>query len=193
MEIRQYLTEPSVDLQKISRKSTQTKIHIHTDTHTCTYRELRQLPSLPISWFWSWRPLFILMPMARNPIHGSRSLRRLHVSAAGSASAAASAGVAWCCCWRVENQLYVDSAAAVVGNAHLPSAQCVCVCVCVVCMRLCMCAQKKKKQLKKSICKFSTYDSFLLSMPPPLMLFLLLIFLLSPRVSLIRLANYYYQ
>lgn len=127
MEIRQYLTEPSVDLQKISRKSTQTKIHIHTDTHTYTYRELRQLPSLPISWFWSWRPLFILMPMARNPIHGSRSLRRLHVSAAGSASAAASAGVAWCWCWRVENQLYVDSAAAVVGNAHLPSAQCVCV------------------------------------------------------------------
>lgn len=31
-----------------------------------------------------------------------------------------------CCCWPVENQLYVDSAAAVVGNAHLPSAQCVC-------------------------------------------------------------------
>lgn len=30
MEIRQYLTEPSVDLQKISRKSTQTQIHIHT-------------------------------------------------------------------------------------------------------------------------------------------------------------------
>lgn len=186
MEIRQYLTEPSVDLQKISRKSTQTQIHIHT--HTYIYREL---PSLPISWFWSWRPLFILMPMARNPIHGSRSLRRLHVSAA--ASAAASAGVACCCCWRVENQLYVDSAAAVVGNAHLPSAQCVCVRVRVVCMRVCMCAQKKKKQLKKSICKFSTYDSFLLSMPPPLMLFLLLIFLLSPRVSLIRLANYYYQ
>lgn len=140
MEIRQYLTEPSFDLQKISRKSTQTQIHIHT--HTQTYREL---PSLPISWFWSWRPLFILMPMARNPIHGSRSLRRLHVSAAGTASAAASAGVACCCCWRVENQLYVDSAAAVVGNAHLPSAQCVCVGVRVVCMRVCMCAQKKKK------------------------------------------------
>lgn len=70
------------------------------------------------------------MPIARNPTRGSRSLRRLHVSAAaaaaaGSVSAAASAGVAWCCCWPVENQLYVDSAAAVVGNAHLPSAQCV--------------------------------------------------------------------
>lgn len=34
MEIRQYLTAPSVDLQKISRKSTQTQIHIHTHTHT---------------------------------------------------------------------------------------------------------------------------------------------------------------
>lgn len=89
------------------------------------------------------------MPMARNPIHGSRSLRRLHVSAAGSASAAASAGVACCCCWRVENQLYVDSAAAVVGNAHLPSAQCVCVGVRVVCMRVCMCAQKKKKAIEE--------------------------------------------
>lgn len=72
---------------------------------------------------------------------------------------------------------------------------CVCVCRCARSMYACVyvCAEEKKKQLKKSICKFSTYDSFLLSMPPPLMLFLLLIFLLSPRVSLIRLANYYYQ
>lgn len=118
----------------------------------------------------------LVYPIARNSISGSRrSLRRLHVSAAAAAASATAAAAAAAARVAVVAGLWkINCTSTALPPLLLAMRICHLHNVCVWTMSVCVCVRvcvrrRKKKQLRKSICKFYTYDSFLLSMPPPLM------------------------